>query len=783
MIHYLNADVESKTIQPSTLRLGGRNPKGDEIGFTNYYMQLNGIPYFGICGEFHYSRYPYGEWETEIRKMKISGVNIVATYIFWNHHEENEGVYDWTGNLNLKRFVELCGECGLYVILRVGPFCHGEVRNGGLPDWLFGRTFDLRSNDDGYLEHVRRLYAEIGRETAGLMFGDGGPVIGIQLENEFNAASAIWELTAKQGDEYLDGGSGGEEHIRQLKNLAFEAGLRTPLYTCTGWGGAPIPEDEVLPLYGGYAYTPWSVNLDNPQQRPTREYLFVNYHNEESVIPEFTPQYPKTKYPFACCEMGGGMQTWYLSRFRVEPESVKAMSLMKIAGGCNFVGYYMFHGGTNPVSQMGYLNESTTPRITYDFQAPIGEFGQIRESSHGLRSLHYFLQSFGKDLAMMATVLPEGADEIEPENTEDLRYAVRTNGKSGFLFINNYQDHVEMKEHREVSFSIRLNDETLTFPHRTRMTVGRNVSCMLPFRFQMSGIQLRYATAELVTVLEYGERPAYFFRMAEGIDAELRLEADGVADIEMDKGDLFREEDGSFSLVVPQGTSSHITIKRTGGGEVCLYVMTPEEADSLWLLEQDGVRRALFSPVSLVPAEQGLEFRSLGRTEFEFREYVPESVTLPAWTMEAGDTPLTVLRKGRFAVCEIKVPAYEPRIAVERLHDHKLLLTVEPVTAEEVTDLILSVDYTGNVGYAFSKGRLFHDHFYNGATWEIGLSRFKDKLASGKIVLETTPLRRGVTTVDTGAAMAIKQRFEGEAQAVFHSVAAVPFYKIVLLEA
>ncbi|MNI89229.1 hypothetical protein D3C73_1466040 [compost metagenome] len=102
------------------------------------------------------------------------------------------------------------------------------------------------------------------------------------------------------------------------------------------------------------------------------------------------------------------------------------------------------------------------------------------------------------------------------------------------------------------------------------------------------------------------------------------------------------------------------------------------------------------------------------------------------------------------------------------------------MTAEEVTDIILSVDYAGNVGYAFSKGRLFHDHFYNGAPWEIGLSRFKDKLASEEIVLETTPLRRGVTTVDTGAAMAIKQRFEGEARAVFHCVTATPFYKIVL---
>jgi len=156
------------------------------------------------------------------------------------------------------------------------------------------------------------------------MFKDGGPVVGIQLENEFNAAAALWELTAKQGDEYLSGGLGGEagsEHMRILKQYAIEAGMVAPIYTSTGWGAAPFLEDEVLPLYGGYAYTPWSISEQNPDQQPTPEYVFMNYHSEESETGEFSPPYPKTKYPFACCEMGGGMQTWYLSRFQVEPES------------------------------------------------------------------------------------------------------------------------------------------------------------------------------------------------------------------------------------------------------------------------------------------------------------------------------------------------------------------------------------------------------------------------------------------------------------------------------
>lgn len=785
MIHYIRADIEPKTVRPSTLRMGGSSPSGESIGLTNYYLELNGKPFFGICGEFHYSRYPSADWEQEIRKMKMSGINIAATYIFWNHHEEQEGVFDWKGDRNLRRFVELCGECGLYVILRVGPFCHGEVRNGGLPDWLFGRPFDVRSNDEGYLEYVRRLYEEIGRETSGLMFGEGGPVIGIQLENEFNAAAALWELTAKQGDEYLSGGSGGEEHMLRLKKLASGAGLVTPLYTCTGWGGAPVPEDEVLPLYGGYAYTPWSVTLENPQQQPTREYLFGSFHEDESVIPEFRPPYPRSKYPFACCEMGGGMQTWYLSRFQVEPESVQAMSLVKIAGGCNFVGYYMFHGGTNPVGKTGYLNESTTPRITYDFQAPIGEFGQIRSSNHGVRSLHYFLQTFGGTLAPMATVLPEGAESIGPEETEPLRYAVRTDGRSGFLFVNNYQDHVAMKEHRGTVFEIRLKEETVVFPRRSSLTVRPNASFFLPFRFPLSGLQLRYATAQPVTCIESEGGTAYFFRMIEGTDAEFGLDADGITGIASETGAIFREQDGSYSAVIPKETSGMIRIGRSGGGEVRIYALTPEESSSLWITETEGAKRLFLSDVPLAGTEKGLELYSTGRSGFEFREFVPKGASLPSWRIGSAGGGITARREGDFAVYSVQVAAKEPELGLTRLHDHKVVVSLEKGFMEGVQEVILSVDYTGNVGYAFSGGRLFHDHFYNGAPWEIGLSRFAEALAGGKgqIVLETTPLRQGVTTVDAGAAMAMQQRFEGQATAVIRGVTARPVYHIKLTAA
>src|SRR5699024_1844078 len=120
--------------------------------------------------EFHFSRYPAARWEESLRKLKAGGISTVATYVFWNLHEREEGTFDFSGDVNLRHFLDLCAKVGLPAIVRIGPFCHGEMRNGGIPDWLYGRPFEIRSNDPGYLAYVDRLYGAIGRELRGMAF-------------------------------------------------------------------------------------------------------------------------------------------------------------------------------------------------------------------------------------------------------------------------------------------------------------------------------------------------------------------------------------------------------------------------------------------------------------------------------------------------------------------------------------------------------------------------------------------------------------------------------------
>ncbi len=133
------------------------SPNGDRIDINNQYLMRDGHPWLPVMGEFHFSRSPAESWETELQKMKSAGINIVSSYVIWNHHEEQEGKFNWQGNRDLRRFVQLCTKTGLDVVVRVGPWAHAEARYGGIPDWVVDTT-PTRSDDPQYLRYVERLY-------------------------------------------------------------------------------------------------------------------------------------------------------------------------------------------------------------------------------------------------------------------------------------------------------------------------------------------------------------------------------------------------------------------------------------------------------------------------------------------------------------------------------------------------------------------------------------------------------------------------------------------------
>ena len=155
--------------EPALLHMSGKAKNGDLYEVTSRYLMKNKKPILPIMGELHFSRWHPDEWREAILKMRAGGITIVSTYVFWIHHEEKEGEWDFAGSRDLRRFLEVCRRLEMPVWLRIGPWNHGECRNGGFPDWLVQGGFRLRENDPQYLHHVRRYWTKLAEQAEGMM--------------------------------------------------------------------------------------------------------------------------------------------------------------------------------------------------------------------------------------------------------------------------------------------------------------------------------------------------------------------------------------------------------------------------------------------------------------------------------------------------------------------------------------------------------------------------------------------------------------------------------------
>ena len=358
-----------------------------------------------VMGEIHYARVPQQEWRREIQKMKAGGITVIATYVFWIHHEEEEGKWDWSGNKDLRKFIGICKDEQMPVVLRIGPFCHGEVYQGGFPVWLTDKAqgdpkqYKLRSQAQGFMEATRRLYSNIFAQVNGLLWKQGGPIVGIQIENECR---------------------GPWSYYMELKNMAVEVGFDTPFYTRTGWPKLNGQEEfgKMLPLYGDYADGFWDRSMkDMPGEYP-KAFVMKETRVSGVIATETFGTNQDTKmetkdlqYPYLTCELGGGMMTAYHRRVNMSGREVKPLAICKLGSGSNLPGYYMYHGGTNPYNPKHTMGETQAsdatnhndmPYMSYDFQAPLGEMGQPNWTAwHESRLLHQFLADWGEELSQM----------------------------------------------------------------------------------------------------------------------------------------------------------------------------------------------------------------------------------------------------------------------------------------------------------------------------------------------------------------------------------------------
>ena len=474
-------------------------PFGASVTWDSHSLVIDGKRVCPVMGEIHYSRVPADEWKTEVHKMREGGVTFIATYIFWNHIEEQEGIFRWDGQRNLRRFIEICRDEGMPVVLRMGPWCHGEVRNGGLPEWLFTKGCRVRSEDSIFLAYAERLYRQIFTQVQGLQWKDGGPVIAAQFDNEYR---------------------GPASYLLALKRIAIGIGFDLPFYTRTGWPETttPMPFGEMLPLYGDYADGFWDKSIEEGSGSYYKAFNFKAFRSSTAIGTDFLTyssqnsqpsaihSQPQT-YPYFTCELGGGMATSYHRRPFIHTDDSYSMALVKLGSGSNLLGYYMYHGGTNPEGVLHSLNECQTspftanndlPVCTYDFQAPLGEFGQTNPQYYALRPLHLFMHDFGELLAPMEAHFPTPQDLKRGEDNT-LRWSFRTvkssTGNSlanpAFIFINNYERHQTLSPKRDVL----LEANGVQLP---RLTIPSGCMTFFPVNLPVGNHTINYATAQPV---------------------------------------------------------------------------------------------------------------------------------------------------------------------------------------------------------------------------------------------------------------------------------------------
>lgn len=725
------------------------SPSGHTFSLNSLYYTKDGQPWYPVMGEVHYTRVPQNDWEESILKMKASGITVIATYIFWNMHEEVENQFVWNGNRDLRHFLELCRKHDLYVWLRIGPWCHGEVRYGGFPDWLMQIEGGLRRDNPIYLKHVERLFSEIGKQAEGLYFKNGGPVIGLQVENEYRFNSKA-----------------GLNHILNLKRIAIQSGMDVPYYTATGWPKSDLKQTELIPVWGGYPEAPWSSSV---RELPlSRNYVFSSWANDPAVGADLLGKQDDTmagglQYPYSTAEMGGGNQITYHRRPIIAAKDVVAQSYVKVGSGANMMGYYMYHGGSNPIGKHSTFQESKAtkypndyPIINYDFNAPIGEYGQLNESYYDLKVLHAFLNDFGGHLVTTTTTFPD-RHSLKSDDNETLRMSVRSHGNSGYVFINNYQRLLEMKDLEDIRIRIQQQDGTeLVFP---QLNIASGEQLIMPFNIDINGSLLKYATVQPLYILK-NKIPTYVFFSHAGTASELVFSADNLKKITLNGHKIKKGNNGTYTVRCKPEQEHLIQLTASDGKQSSILLLTQEQARQSWKIQQGGEDFLCITSSQLIPSTEEITIRNVDKNQFEMRIYPANA----RWEVK-DEMSVKTKKQGNFLNVSFETPAISLEASYREIQNPESFIPRQPIYPEDnrreevpancpgpqyfvnfkpvpsslyytidvpqlpasVKNAYMLIDYTGDTGSLYNKGALIADDYYWGGPMMFDLGRMKQQ--------------------------------------------------------
>lgn len=303
------------------------------------HFELDGKPFQIISGAIHYSRVPRAYWRDRLKKAKAMGLNTIETYVFWNLHEPSPGVLDFSGQNDIAEFIREAQQEGLYVILRPGPYVCAEWEFGGYPAWLLrDPEIKVRTSDPAFISAASTWLHRLGQELAPLQSGNGGPIIAVQVENEY--------------------GSFGSDHayMEQIHHLLLDSGFtKAMLYTADGADEVPNGSLPELPV---------AINFGTGDAQ-----------QEFSKLAKLRPDGPRM-----CGEYWDGWFDHWGEHHHTEDAHREADELKWMLEHGYSVNLYMFHGGTS----FGWMNGANgegrkyQPDVTsYDYDAPVSESGEL----------------------------------------------------------------------------------------------------------------------------------------------------------------------------------------------------------------------------------------------------------------------------------------------------------------------------------------------------------------------------------------------------------------------
>ncbi|RKY74411.1 hypothetical protein DRQ00_11835 [candidate division KSB1 bacterium] len=715
------------------------------ISIGRDYLIIDGKPRFIFGGDFNYTRTPRDHWQDRLLKMKAAGLNTVTFYATWAYHEPSRNSWNWSDNHDLAHFIDLIHNEGMWAIARLGPFVHGEWRNGGLPQWLVDELGPkVRTNAPEYLELTRKWYEQVLAIVVPRLITRGGPIIILQLENELGSAGS-------KGDDIARGSVDPEEnakHVLFYYKIIREHGVDVPIIDINHFPGRDKIENLVDT--GGC-------------------YITSCFGREGEFPPMTTEKWNSHKRPRISIETMGGMFVRYFDwpSYRhtngyqgpiVEPEFIEAITYHHLAEGYNGINYYIFVDGQHCENGA----ERMLPQRDMNFQAPITVVGNLRESYRVIKRIGWFLRSFEQEIlrsqpneSWITAVsygrphpgLESPADlfegyhkEAEPvpdhlrhvRKVECLGRATRglNLSESNFAFLLNTKVHGSqwLRDIRLLSKPSGIACEVWQeYPKLIQMSLPPQRNKCLPFYVKLApGTFLEYSTAELLD-----RRP-----FDKGVQVILHADADEMTETSLvlprqceikKRGEAMALWQSPHTLRILSTPGPNVQIISIDGeSSVRLVLMERKLAGDVWDVASPQGRLVAASNMRLL--ESRIEDKKTkvriqtNERDFDLFLLTPSAPSLSGPFADVNEKYDQEF--GLYRACGT-IPLPEPKIAFsKRKTDTSYIWEAEikPECLAGLTDLVLYIEYEGSSAKAMLDGRLISDHgFGRYLFWEIGL--------------------------------------------------------------